>query len=95
MLTDTHPEAEKVLNDLLRQASDAKRISIVRSLTNLALRMSRQAVAEAHPELSPWEAKLLWIELHYGKPLADELREHIQRNPTCFPERDLPPCDPL
>jgi hypothetical protein len=95
MLTDTTPDAERVLVELMRQASVTKRISITRSLTNLAVRMSRQAIAEAHPEYGPLEVKLYWMELHYGKPLADEFREHIRRNPSCFPQKDLPPCDPL
>lgn len=95
MLSDTHPDAEKVQMEFMRQASVADRVAITRSLTNLAIHMSRQAIAEAHPEFSPREVALYWVELHYGKKLGDELREHIKCNPTRFPEKDLPLCDPL
>ncbi|MGA2060632.1 MAG: hypothetical protein ABSG67_09145 [Thermoguttaceae bacterium] len=95
MLSDTHPDAEKVQVELMRQASVADRVAIMRSLTNLSIRMSRQAIAEAHPEFNPREVALYWVELHYGKQLADELREYIKCNPTRFPEKDFPRCDPL
>jgi hypothetical protein len=95
MLSDTHPDAERVQIELMRQASVADRVAIMRSMTNLAIRMSRQAIAEAHPEFNSQEVALYWVELHYGKKLADELREYIKCNPTRFPEKDLPLCDPL
>ncbi|MGD0383970.1 MAG: hypothetical protein ABSA77_10635 [Thermoguttaceae bacterium] len=95
MLSDTHPDAEKVQVELMRQASVADRVAIMRSLTNLGIRMSRQAIAEAHPEFSHREVALYWVELHYGKQLAEELREYIKCNPTRFPEKDFPHCDPL
>jgi hypothetical protein len=95
MLSDTHPDAEKAHIEMMRQSSMADRVAVTRSMTNLAIRMSRQAIAEAHPEFSPREVALFWVELHYGKKLANELREYVKCNPIRFPERDLPLCDPL
>jgi hypothetical protein len=95
MISDTHPEAEKVQLELMRNASVADRVAIMRSLTNLSIRMARQAIAEAHPEFSPREVGLYWVELHYGNKLADEFREYVKCNPTLFPEKDFPRCDPL
>jgi hypothetical protein len=95
MISDTHPDAERVQIELIRQASVADRVAVTRSLTNLAIRMSRQAIGEVHPEFTAREVALYWVEIHYGKKLADELREYIKCNPTRFPEKDLPRCDPL
>jgi hypothetical protein len=94
-MSDTHPDAEKVQIELMRQASVVDRVAITRSLTNLSVRMARQAIAEAHPAFSPREVGLFWMELHYGKTLADEFREYIKCNPSRFPEKDFLRCDPL
>jgi hypothetical protein len=79
MLSDTHPEAEKVQIELIRKASIAERIAVMRSLTRMATRLSRQAIARAHPQASPTEVDLLWVELHYGKELSSQVREHLKR----------------
>ena len=83
MLSDTHPEAEKVQIELIRQASVAERIARMRSLTATATRSSRQAIAEANPRFSPQEVDLMWVELHYGKELASELRDYLAHKWTC------------
>ena len=79
MLSDTSPDAEQVQIDLIRRASIAERMARMRSLTATATRLSRQAIAEANPQLSPREVDLTWMELHYGKELADELREYLAK----------------
>ena len=79
MLSDTSPEAEKVQIELIRRASVPERIARMRSLTATATRLSRQAIAEAHPAFSPREVDLMWVELHYGRQLAAELREYLAK----------------
>jgi hypothetical protein len=79
MFSDTSPEAEKVRIELIRQTSVPQRIARMRSLTATATRLSRQAIAEVHPEFSPQEVDLMWVELHYGKQLAAELREYLTK----------------
>jgi len=85
MLSDTSADAEKVLTELARQASIAERVARTRSLTAMATRMSRQAIAEANPQFSPQEVDLMWMELHYGKELAAEYRKHLQEKQACNP----------
>ncbi len=77
MLSDTHPEAEKVQIELLRRMTVAQRLERMRSLTTMTVNLSRRAIARAHPELTAGEVNLMWVELHYGKALADELREYL------------------
>ena len=85
MLSDTSPEAKRVLIELLRRASPAERIAAVRAMTIRATEWSRRAIAEAHPELSSREVDLKWVEVHYGKYLARQLREYLENRP-CNPE---------
>ena len=77
MLWDTSPEAEKVQIELVRQASTAERIARMQSLSAMVIKLSRRAIARANPELSAREVDLLWVRLHYGKALADELRKYL------------------
>jgi hypothetical protein len=79
MLTDTHPEAEKVQIELIRQASIAKRISLMRSLTAMLINLSRQGIAKSNPGMNAQEVDLRWAELNYGMKLASEVREYLKR----------------
>ena len=79
MLSDTSPDAEKVQMELIRRASIAERITRMRSLTAMATRLSRRAIAQTNPELSRSHVDLMWVELHYGKELANGLREHLAK----------------
>ena len=75
---DTDSRAEKVQIELIRQSSVAKRISMVRSLSRTAMFLSRRAIRRANPSLSKREVDLLFVELHYGKDLAERLRSYIE-----------------
>ena len=79
MLSDTHPEAERVQIELLRRMSVAQRIASMRSMTTMAIRLSRRAIAEAEPELTPEELDVRWVEVHYGSQLAAGFREYLSR----------------
>ena len=79
MLSDTHPEAEKVQIELTRAMTAAQKMTLMRSLTATAIRLSRRAIARANPEFSPREVDLKWVELNYGKQLALELREYLEQ----------------
>jgi hypothetical protein len=79
MLTDTHPEAAQVQLDLIRRASVAKRISMMRSLTATLVSLSRRGIAEANPGMSEQDVNLHWAEINYGKELADEVRDYLIR----------------
>ncbi len=51
-----------------------RRATIASDLTNAALRRAWRGIADAHPEMSEWERKLLFVEVHYGRELADRVR---------------------
>ncbi len=75
--SDTHPEAEAVQMDLLRKASVAQRASMMRSLTRTAVASSRRVLQRARPGLDQRELDLLFVELNYGRELADRLRQWV------------------
>ena len=75
--SDTHPEAEAVRMDLLRKASVAERASLMRSLTRTAVASSRRALRRARPDLDQRELDVLFVELNYGRELADCLRQRV------------------
>lgn len=76
---DTAPQAEKVQIELIRQSSVARRISIVRSLSQTVMYLSRRAIQRANPSLSEREVDLAFVELHYGKDLAERLHSYMER----------------
>jgi hypothetical protein len=85
MLSDTHPDAERVQVNLVRQLSGAQKITQSRSLTALAIGLSRRAIARANPHLDRREVDLLWVEYTYGKDLASRLREYLRNERPCSP----------
>ena len=48
------------------------------SLTETAIFHAKRAIARAHPELDHAERDLMFIEIHYGKELADQVREYTR-----------------
>jgi len=78
MLSSLPPRKEYLWIELLRQATPAQRITQTRIMTAIAMNRSRQEIAQAHPELSPEELRLKFIEVHYGRELADQVREYLR-----------------
>jgi len=76
---DTDPQMEKVLIELIRKSSTAERISRVRSLSQTTMYLSRRAIQRANPDMSEWDVKLAFVEHHYGKTLAEQLRSYMER----------------
>jgi len=77
MPSDSHPDAEKVQIELLRQASLAQRFARMQSLTAMAINLSRRAIADANPKFSPKQLDLKCVELYYGQALAARVRRYL------------------
>lgn len=76
---DTNPKVEKFQISLIRQASIAKRIARMRSLSQTVVQLSRRAIMRANPDLSEQELNLIFVSYHYGTELADRLRKYLYR----------------
>jgi len=71
---DTAPQAERVQIELIRESSVCKRVSIVRSLSQTTMYLSRRAIQRTSPSLSEREVDLAFVANHYGEKLAECLR---------------------
>jgi len=80
LLTDTHPEAEKVQVSLIRGASIAQRLGRTRSLSRTVINLSRRAMVRANPEMNERELAVLFVAHHYGEDLAVRLQAHLTRD---------------
>jgi hypothetical protein len=76
---DTNPEVERVQIELIRKMSPARKVALVRSLSRTMIQASRENIRSLHPDLSEEELNLLFIELYYGKDLADRVRADLER----------------
>jgi hypothetical protein len=77
-VSDTHPEAERILIESLRAAGPQGRGRILSDLINDALWRSHRAIARANPGVNEQERGLLFIEFHYGRELADRVRRFLK-----------------
>ena len=76
---DTHPEAERVMIELIREAPVSKRFRLVQSLTQSALWSSLQAWRERYREASEQEAAVQVVSTCYGADLARCVQEALER----------------
>jgi hypothetical protein len=76
---DTHPDAERVQIELLRKAGPRRRSIIASRLTNQSRWRARRGILRAHPDLNEADRRLLFIEVHYGRDLADRVRQALSR----------------
>ena len=78
-MVDTHIKAENVLISLLREKSPAKKFSLVRSLTQSTIQLSKRAIQRAHKGVDENQVNLIFIELHYGRELATKFQKYISK----------------
>jgi hypothetical protein len=79
MLSDTHPDAERVQIELLRKTAPEERLAQALSLTATVVNLSRQTIAELNPTLGPRDLELKCIEFYHGKALADRVRDYLRK----------------
>jgi hypothetical protein len=76
---DTSPEAERVQIELIRKASPARLFEMVRSMSQTMIQASRQTLRQLHPDATQEDLNLLFIELYYGKDLAQRVRMYLDK----------------
>jgi hypothetical protein len=78
MLSDTHPDAERVQIELLRRATPEARLGKALGLTSAMLSASRETIAALNPGLDQEELGVKRVELYYGKELAGRLSAYLK-----------------
>ena len=76
-LSDTSPNAYRMWIQAIRGTCPSERLARARSLSQSVIELSRRAIARAHPEWDETEVGLFFVELHYGKPLARQVRAYL------------------
>ncbi len=76
--SDTSPEIEKIMLDMLRSQTISERISKTMKLTSSAIYLSKRAIARANPGKSKRELDLLFVKYHYGDKLAGQLEKYLE-----------------
>ena len=61
---DTHPKAEAVQIQLIRQATVAQRIARMSALTASLMKLSKRAIRRANPGASQDELDVLFVKYH-------------------------------
>lgn len=76
--TDTSPDAFAVQLDCLRKQSPGDRIRKMCAMSRQVRKMAFDAIRRRHPEFDEDEVQMTFIELTYGKPLAEDVRRWKQ-----------------
>ena len=71
--------ADAVQVRLLRAAGTAGRFARARSLSASVIGLARRAIRTRHPAWSEREVLLEFAAVHYGRDLADRVREQLER----------------
>jgi hypothetical protein len=74
---DTNVKSEQMLISLLREKSAAKKFAMIRSLSQSTIQLSKRAIARANEGIEDDQLNVLFIDLHYGKELAQKFKKHI------------------
>ena len=74
---DTSRDAERVLIALVRKQAPTERLRTALSATRRVAEQCKRAIARANPGISEDEIRLRFIELNYGKALADNVRQQL------------------
>jgi hypothetical protein len=70
LASDTHPDAERVLLELLRRASPARKMAMVLSANRTARALALTGLRERHPGDSPARLRRRLADLWLGPDLA-------------------------
>lgn len=79
---DTSPEMDRKQIELLRQMTPQRRWQLFLDLNDTMRKHAMEAIARRYPHFSEQEVRLKFVEVHYGKTLARELRTYLARRTT-------------
>jgi hypothetical protein len=74
---DTDAAAERVQVGLLRAAGATRRLCLALSLSDSVLGLARRAVRRSDDEAGALEARLAFVDLHYGRDIREALRRDL------------------
>ena len=75
--TDTEPDVYRRQIELLRAVSPARRVALALSISQSVIDLARHGVRQALGDASPEEVGLRFVEIHYGRALARQVRDYL------------------
>lgn len=77
---DTSTEADTVLTQLIQNQDPSERLAGAVSASNRVAQQCKDALLRSNPGISAQEVNLRFIELNYGRELADNVRNFTAGN---------------
>lgn len=77
---DTRSEADTVLTQLIQNQDPSERLAGAITASNRVAQQCKDAIVRAHPGISALEVSFRFIELNYGRELADNVRDFMAGN---------------
>ena len=93
--TDTSPEALAVQLECLRRMTPQQRIHKTCVISRSVKKMAFDAIRRRHPAFQDREVQLLFIELTYGKTLANDARASVEARTPAIGATNLSDTDDL
>jgi hypothetical protein len=81
-LSDTDPDALRLQNELLRQATPARRLEMALSLSAALIEIAYAGIRRRHAGISDVDAGLRFVEIQYGRELAQAVRARMSEPPA-------------
>lgn len=75
--SDTSQEATDVQTAIFREMTISQRLALTFELSDTVISLSKRAIRRANPDCSDLDLRCKFIELHYGKTLADAFRSYV------------------
>ena len=76
---DTNPKIERLIISLSKKKSTAKKFSQIRSITQTTMQLSKRAISRVNKNFDEYQINLLFINLHYGKDLAERVKKYLDK----------------
>jgi hypothetical protein len=76
-ISDTDPDALRLQAELLRRATPARRLELALSLTASVIELACAGIRRRSPGISDEDARLQFVEIHYGAELAQAVRGRL------------------
>lgn len=77
--TDTQPEAEAVMLDLLRQTPVWRKLQLMEQLNQMTYSLVMGELRQRHPQVGEMEQRHFWAERLFGGEIALQLSEMSKR----------------
>ena len=81
-LSDTDPDVLLMQAELLRQTTPARRLEVALSLSAAVIDIAYAGIRRRRAGISDVDAGLQFVEIHYGRELAQAVRARMSERPA-------------